>query len=92
MRLLSALSMDALSLVFCWVDSPARESGLCCSGPIDPSPIDSHRGGVFLEGSAPIALFSDPKLPVISLTTTQGRAGSKSSMYTGTNPSCKDVP
>ena len=39
--------------------------GLCCSGPIDLSPIDSHRVGVSLEGSVPIALFSDPELPVI---------------------------
>ena len=66
--------------------------GLCCSGPIDLSPIDNCREGVFSEGSAPIALFSDPELPVVSSTTMQGWAGSKSSMYTGTNPSCKDVP
>ena len=98
--LLSALSVNALSPAFCRVDSQARESGrlegtvigLCCSGPIDLSPNDSHRGGVFLEGSALIALFSDPKLLVIFSTTVQGQVGSKSSMYTGTNPSCKDVP
>ena len=65
---------------------------LCCSGPIDLSPIDSCRMGVSLEGSAPSALFSDPELPVIFSATVQGQAGSKSSMYTGTNPSCKDVP
>ena len=98
--LLSALSMDVLSPAFCRVDSPARESGrlegavvgLCCSGPTDLSPIDGCRVGVFSEGSVPTALFSDPKLLVVSLTTMQGQTGSKSSMYTGTNPSCKDVP
>ena len=65
--LLSALSADALSPAICGVDSPTRESdrlegtvvGLCCSGPIDLSPIDSYRVGVSLEDSAPIALFSD---------------------------------
>ena len=66
--------------------------GLCCSDPIDLSPIDNHRVGVLLEGSVPIALLSDPKLPVISSTTAQGQVGTKSSMYTGTYPSCKDVP
>ena len=92
--------MGVLSPAFCGLDSPARESGrlegtavgLCCSGPIDLSPIDSHRLGVPLEGSVPIALFSDPELPVIFTTTAQGWAGSKSSMNNGTNPSCKDVP
>ena len=100
MGLLSALPANVLSPAFCGVDSPARESGrlegavvgLCLSGPIDLSPIDTCRVGVFSEGSAPIALFSDPELLVVSSTTTQGQAGSKSSMYTGTNPSCKDVP
>ena len=92
--------MGVHSPAICGFDSPARESGrlegtavgLCYSGPIDPSPIDICRVGVFLEGSVPIALFSDPELLVIFSTTMQGRAGSKSSMYTGTNPSCKDVP
>ena len=98
--LLSALSVDALSPGFCRVDSPAGESGrlggmavgLCCSGPIDLSLIDSCRVGVFSEGSEPIALFLDLELLVIFSTTAQGPVGSKSSMYTGTNPSCKDVP
>ena len=92
--LLSALSTGVLSPAFCGFDSPVRESGrlegtavgLCCSGPIDLSPIDSRRVGVSLEGSVPIALFSDPELPVIFPATAQGQAGSKSSMYTGTNP------
>ena len=61
--------------------------GLCFSGP-----IDKCREEICSEGPAPIALFLDPKLLVISSTTTQGQVGSKSSMYTGTNPSCKDVP
>ena len=65
---------------------------LCFSGPIDLSPIDKCREEICLEDPAPIALFLDPKLLVIFSTTAQGQAGSKSSMYTGTNPSCKDVP
>ena len=47
--------MGVLSPAFCGFDSPARESGrlegtavgLCCSGPIDPSPIDNCRMGYF---------------------------------------------
>ena len=66
--------------------------GLCFSGPIDLSPIDKCREEICLEDSAPFALFLDPKLLVIFSTTTQGQAGSKSSMHTGTNPSYKDVP
>ena len=66
--------------------------GLCFSGPIDLSPIDKSREEVCSEDPAPIALSLDPELPVISSTTVQGRVGSKSSMYTGTNPSCKDAP
>ena len=66
--------------------------GLCCSGPIDLSVIDNCRVGVSSEGSSPIALFLDPKLPVVYSTTMQGWAGCKSSTYTGINPSCKDVP
>ena len=65
---------------------------LCFSGPIDLSPIDKFREGICSEDLAPIALFSDPELLVISSTTAQGQVGSKSSMYTGINPSCKDVP
>ena len=88
------------SPAFCGVDSPVRESGrlegaavgLCFSGPIDLSLIDKHREEVCLEDSVPIALSLGPELPVIFSTTAQGRAGSKSSMYTGTSPSCKDVP
>ena len=98
--LLSARTADGLSPAFCEVDSPVRKSGrlegtvvgLCFSGLIDLSPIDKCKEGVFSEDSVPIALFSDPKLHVISSTTTQGRVVSKSSMYTGTNPSCKDIP
>ena len=66
--------------------------GLCSSGPIDLSPIDKRREGVCLEDSVPIALSLGPELSVVFSTTVQGRAGPKSSMYTGTNPSCKDVP
>ena len=66
--------------------------GLCFSGPINLSPIDKCREEICLEDSVPFALLLDPKLPVIFSTTTQGQVGSKSSMYTGTNPSCKDVP
>ena len=66
--------------------------GLCMSGPIDLSPIDNCRPEICLEDPAPIALFVDPELLVISSTTAQGQAGSKSFMYTGTNPSCKDAP
>ena len=92
--------MDGLSPAFCVVDSPVRESGrlegavvgLCFSGPIDLSPIDNRREGVCLEDPVPIALSLGPKLSVIFSTTVQGWAGPKSSMYTGTSPSCKDVP
>ena len=66
--------------------------GLCFSGPIDLSPIGKCREEICLEDPVPIALFLDPELLVVSSITTEGRAGSKSSMYTGTNPSCKDVP
>ena len=53
--LLSACSTGVLSPAFCRVDSPTRESGrlegtavgLCCSDPIDLSPIDNRRVGVF---------------------------------------------
>ena len=98
--LLSAFSKSVFSLAFCRVGIPARESGrlegmvvgLCCSGPIALSPIDNCRVGVLSEGSVPIALFSDPELLVASSATMQGWVGSKLSMYTGTNPSCKDVP
>ena len=65
---------------------------LCCSDPIDLSPIDNHRVGFFSEDSAPIALFSELELLVVSSTTGPGQVGSKSFMYTGTSPSCKDVP
>ena len=92
--------MDGLSPAFCEVDSPVRESGrledavvgLCFSGPIDLSPIDKCREGVCLEDPVPIALSLGPELSVNFSTTAQGRVGSKSSMYTGTSPSCKDVP
>ena len=66
--------------------------GLCFSGPIELSPIDKRREGVCLEDPVPIALSLGPELSVIFSTTTQGQVGSKSSMYTGTSPSCKDVP
>ena len=66
--------------------------GLCFSDPIDLSPIDKCREGVCLEDPVPIALSLGPEISVIFSITAQGRAGSKSSMYTGTSPSCKDVP
>ena len=98
--LLSACTADGFSPAFCKVDSAVRESGrlegavagLCFSGSIDLSPIDKHREGVCLEDPVPIALSLGPELSVIFSTTAQGQVGSKSSMYTGISPSCKDVP
>ena len=70
--LLSAWTTDGLSLAFCVVDSPVRESGrlegaavgLCFSGPIDLSPIDKRREGVCLGDSVPTALSLGPELSV----------------------------
>ena len=55
-------------------------------------PLELYHNCLTIDNLKDLTNFLVKVYDIISSTTMQGWAGSKSSMYTGTNPSCKDVP